>query len=206
MAKYKQSEFAKLCGINKSSLPAYKKRKQIVVVDGLVDDADPVNAMFLAKCLEKLKLKPSSSDPDNSEPNHASPEKKKLKGEKGKETFAELMVRNKELENEKKVEEIEKLRKQNAKMDGESIPTDIAKSIFSIYGKNITISFQNVAENWLVNLSKLKGLSSSEYAEFRSILINGINEGVEKAQKESKKSIAQVIKEYSLKREVGEHD
>ena len=38
------------------------------------------------------------------------------------------------------------------------------------------------------------------------ILINGINEGVEKAQKESKKSIGQVIKEYSLKREVGEHD
>lgn len=205
MAKYKQSEFAKLCGINKSSIPTYKERKQIIVEDGLVDDANPTNALFLAKSQEKNKLKISlKSDTEVDQPEVAAPAGKKKKD--GNDSYAQLVLRQKQLENEKKIEEIEKLKKQNAKMDGESIPTEIAKSIFAIYGKSITISFQDVSENWLVNLSKLKGLSSSEFAEFRSILINGINDGVLKAQKESKKAIAQVIKEYSQKRDVGEHD
>jgi hypothetical protein len=37
-------------------------------------------------------------------------------------------------------------------------------------------------------------------------LAKGINEGVLKAQVESKRAIGNIIKEYSLKREVGEHD
>lgn len=214
MAKYKQVEFAALCGIARTSLPPYIKSGQVVVVDKTIDDKHPLNVIFLQKCLAKKALKPISPIELDSEElprqevnNLDTPTTSKRRDQTGGDlSYQELLVINKELENEKKVEEIEKLKKQNAKMDGESIPTEIAKSIFAFYGKSITTAFHDASDNWLINISKLKGLSSSEYAEMRIVLITAINEGVMKAQQESKRAINNIIKQYSVKREVGEHD
>lgn len=205
MAKYKQVEFAKLCGIPKSSLPAYKSRKQIFVEDNLIDEDHPINAAFILKSQAKQKLKPDIS-PASESKNISSPETTS-KVKKGKSVdYAALMEEQKRLDIQKTFEEIEKLKKQNMKMDGESMPTDIVISIFSMYGKSITTSMWRVAENWLISFSKIYNLSSTQYAEMRGILVTGINEGVLNANVESKKNINNIIKEYSLKREIGEHD
>lgn len=214
MAKYKQVEFARLCGINKSSMPAYVQRKKVIVEDGLVDDTNPVNQAFLLKFQEKQKLNnPVATEHVQSDTDEKSTaleptlKEQKVKGKQQKgSSYHELELQKKALDIEKTQQEIELLEKRNMKMDGESIPTDIVKSIFSYYGKNITTSFHNAAENWLTKIARIKGLSNTELAEMRGDLAKGINEGVLKAQEESKKAIASIIKEYSLKREVGEHD
>jgi hypothetical protein len=211
MARLKQVEFAKLCGIPKSSLPIYIKRNKIIIEDGLVDAENPANVAFQLRMIEKQKSKESNeseSEPREKEEkvkNSTNGKPKKEGSHKGA-AYHELEKIKKELDIEKTGEEIELLKKKNMKIDGESIPTEIVKSIFSYYGKNITTSFHNTAENWLTKIAKIKGLSNGELAEMRGELAKGINEGVLKAQVESKRAIGNIIKEYSLKREVGEHD
>lgn len=214
MTRLKQVDFAKECGLPKSSLPIYIKRNKIIVADGLIDKENPINTAFLKKCQEKQKLKesnvsekkPREIEEKSGESAIKKPRKNARKDNDEGLEYHELEKIKKQLDIEKIQEEIELLEKKNMKMDGESIPTEIVKSIFSYYGKNITTSFHNSAENWLTKIAKIKGLSNGELAEMRGELAKGINEGVEKAQTESKRAIANIIKEYSLKREVGEHD
>ena len=202
MAKYKQVEFAKLCGIPKSSLPSYKKRKQVIVTDGMIDDQDPVNLAFLLKFSSRIESPVES-------PVVAIVSNKKSSNKKSSEydvSYHELEKQKKALDIEKIQQEIELLAKRNMKMDGESVPTDIVKSLFSLYGKNMTTGFHNSVENWLTKIAKMVNLSDADLAEMRVELRKGANEAVEKAQMETKRSLSEVIKEYSLKREVGEHD
>lgn len=215
MAKHKQVNFAKLCGIQKSSLPSYIKRNKVVIEDGWIDDSHPVNAAFVSKFQSRAKLEESNiseqsageisnTDKNSTKSDIGNPSKKKAKSSSV--DFHELEKEKKALDIQKINEEIELLKKRNMKMDGESVPTEIVKNLFSVYGKSIMGAQHAFSENWLTKIAKLKGLSSAEMAEMRGVMIKGLNEIVIKAQAESKKQVANIIKEYSLKREVGEHD
>jgi len=215
MAKYKQVEFAELCGIPRTSLPPYIKSGQVIVEDKEIDEGNAVNQMFLQKCRAKTLLKKSNNSEqntvetsNNSQENTISEARNKVKNKRkgGGSDYGSILIEMNELKNEKLLEEIELLKKRNMKMDGESIPTELVRNLFSIYGKGITNAQQSFSENWLTKFSKLKGLSSSEMAEMRGQMIKGLNDIVIKAQAESKKQIGNIIKEYSLSRGIGEHD
>jgi hypothetical protein len=212
MPKYKQVEFAKLCGVAKTSLPSYRKRNQIVVEDGMIDGDNPINMAFLLKFQSRVEKEAPSAEkaPEIIEStNTNSQPEKQIKVKKNKDqdsSYHELEKIKKALDIEKTEEEIELLKKRNAKMDGESIPTEVVKNIFSVYGKNMVINFHNSSKNWLTIMAKMVNLTNAQIAEMDMELKKGANEAVLKAQLDSKKAISNIIKEYSLKREVGEHD
>jgi hypothetical protein len=198
MAKYKQIEFARMCGKDRTFLPPYIRNGKVIVEDGMVDDMNPINAFFLEKWSGRKKV--DTAD-DTKEP----VENKKPKNKSISE-YQSLENQKKALDIEKIQEEIDLLKKKNMKMDGESVPTDAVKSIFSMYGKNMVVNFHSAAENWLTRIAKIHNLSDSTLAEMRGELSAGINEAVTKSQIESKKALDTIIKELSVKREVGEHD
>src|SRR6478609_3925964 len=191
MARYKQAEFARLCGIQDTSIPAYIKRNKIVVDGGYIDDENLINYSFMKSCFDKKSLE------KHKQPDNATGTIQEQNGISVKKTQLGLL---------KIEEETELLRKRNMKIDGESVPTDIVRTIFSDYGKNIVKSFQAAAENWLTRLSKTKGLSNTELANFRQELTLSINDAVDRAQEESKRGINSIVGDYTKKRGVGEHD
>jgi|SRR6478609_1101538 len=207
MARYKQAEFARLCGIQDTSIPAYIKRNKIVVDGGYIDDENLINYSFMKSCFDKKSLE-KHKQPDNAtgtiqEQNGISV--KKTQNDNSLDLY-DLEKKKKQLGLLKIEEETELLRKRNMKIDGESVPTDIVRTIFSDYGKNIVKSFQAAAENWLTRLSKTKGLSNTELANFRQELTLSINDAVDRAQEESKRGINSIVGDYTKKRGVGEHD
>ena len=92
------------------------------------------------------------------------------------------------------------------KMIGASIPTELVKMVFAQHSKSITSAFHTGADNFLMEISKTKGLNRNELAEMRGALILIINKAVDKSIEESKKSISNIVQEFSVKKEVGEKE
>ena len=215
MAKYKQVEFAELCGIKRGQVSVYVSRGKLIIDNELLDESHPVNASFIQKCQTKNFLKKSNVSeqitvqiPLEERDSTILDSEIKAKGKRkaGQSDYAQLLMEMNELKNEKLLEEIELLKKRNMKMDGESIPTVAVLSVISFFGKSYTDGTQQLMDNFLNQISSRKGMSSAEHAEFRGILIKGINDVANRANKESKKSITNIIKEFSVSRGVGEHD
>jgi hypothetical protein len=47
MALLKVSEFAKLYNLNRTNIYTYQKRGKLIIVEGYVDDSNPINAIFI---------------------------------------------------------------------------------------------------------------------------------------------------------------
>lgn len=215
MALYKKSDFVKRYGITHAFLSVYIKRGKVNVEDGYIDDSDRSNSDFILFCLDKQKLKksnelkesPAEIGKENNNNTISIYEKNEDVVKKtGYKSKYELEQEKKALDIEKIQEEIDLLKKKNMKMDGESIPTEIVKALFSTYSKQITVQFYNSAEIFLNQISAFKKLSSAESSEMRGKLILNINEAVTNASKESKTSLSNIIKEYSNSKGIGEHD
>ena len=215
MAKYKQIEFAELCGIKRGQVSVYVARGKLIVEGELLDENNPINKAFIEKCQVKGILKKSNDSEQNTavisntEQNNTiseSAKKQKSKRKSSGSDYGDVLIEMNELKNEKLLEEIELLKKRNMKMNGESIPTAAVLSVISFFGKSYTDGTNQLMDNFLNQISARKSLTASEYAEFRGILIKGINEVATRANKESKKNIANIIKEVSISRGVGEHD
>lgn len=215
MAKYKQIEFAELCGIKRGQVSVYVGRGKLIVEDELLDENNPINRAFIEKCqIKQISKNPSASN--SSQPAVSITESKAVSrtGKKdkigrksgGDSSYAQLLKEMNELKNEKLLEEIELLKKRNMKMDGESIPTAAVISVISFFGKSYTDGTLQLMDNFLNQVSARKSLTASEHAEFRGIIIKGINEVATRTNKESKKNISNIIKEVSISRGVGEHD
>jgi len=215
MAKYKQIEFAELCGIKRGQVSVYVSRGKLIIEDELLDENNPINQMFIQKCLIKRKeekynepeqntVQISDSDEDNAILEH--PKREKGKRKEGNSDYAQQLIEMNKLKNEKLEEEIELLKKRNMKMDGEAIPTVAVLSVISFFGKSYTDGTNQLMDNVLNQISQRKALTAAEHSEFRGMIIKGINEVATRANRESKKNIDNIIREVSISRGVGEHD
>lgn len=226
MAFLSKKEFSDLCGIPTNALAVYVKRKKVVLSGEFVDDTLPKNKAFLKKKSVAKKRKSVATDskpkteskkqnsnnlPKNPAPNlpvykKDPPEPKpQITDPEPDSTFLleqeKLTLQNTQLERANEIAQIkiEKLR-------GDVIPTDIVKNTFMQHFKSITTSFHQGADNVLIKIAQKYDLSRQEVANYRGELISIINDCVKDAVEESKKSIQNIVNEYSQVKGVGERE
>lgn len=216
MALYKPTEFADLCGITLANLSTYKGRNKVVCSSNMYDDSNEVNAAFLAKQLAKKgrndDVKPvnTAEKPTIVVQNDAVlDEKRKRSSTKTDDTgeggsIHQLDKQKKKLDIEKTAEEIELLRKKNEKMDGDLVPTELAKALIKLHFTSATNQFKNSIENMLTSWTKKKDFSREEVADIRHQLTENMNDAIKQSVKESQKGLLQIVNDYKVKRGIGE--
>lgn len=211
MALHTKKEFADLCGIQTKDLSNYIRRGKVILSGDLIDMSITENSAFYEKRktnaapVSEIKLPqypPGLDAPDYSK-------KKKVKyseptSDLSERSLFELTKLKLEKEIEEKDQKIELLKKRNEKMDGESIPTDLVKVLVAQLSKSMTASFQIGADNFLIEISTLLGITPTQMAELRGKLVVIINKGIEKSVAEARQNIKNIAEEYATKKEVGE--
>jgi hypothetical protein len=118
----------------------------------------------------------------------------------------ELDKKRSELTNEQMQLKIDMERVKLEKQMGQVIPTELVKSVIAQHSKSITVAFQIAGNDLIANMAKRKGFSGEEVAELRAVLTNAINKAVADSVNESKKTLKNIVAEYSAKRGVGERN
>jgi hypothetical protein len=210
MPKLTKKQFADLCGMPTNRLAIYIQRKKIEVEDNEIDINNEHNRLFLEKYAKKEsyvspkkeKKKPEPTVIINLEPETISETPK----ERTNLTLTQL-EREKKLADLQKVEvdtRIAKLREE--KLMGQNIPTELVKGVVSQMSKSFVSKFKDGAENILISVSKMKGLSNEEMAKLRGELVAIINESIKSSVNDCKKQVSTIVATYSNSRGVGEHD
>ena len=201
MSLHTIKEFATICGVNVQYLDVYKKRGKLFIrKDKLIDDQNEFNANFARKRIKKLaEKKPINLPLPIVKNSYANPP----------ESAADTHGYN--LEQQKKAldialitEKIEIERLKKEKLEGSVIPTDLVKGIFSNSFKAVTNRFYQAAESLSEIMITQVGGTRDDKVKFRGKLIDAINIAVKDSQNESRRAIANIVKEYSQKRGVGE--
>ncbi len=217
MALHTKKDFASLCGIATNNLSVQISRKKVIEKDGFIDDADQINAAFIQKRASKIIIKPEKPAPVKILPAVLQEKETKLpetpleNSENQEKDLSSLSYA--QLEKEKKLADLLKTQAdtthrnlQIEKLTGASIPTELVKEVVSNLSKTLISSFKDGADYFLIEIQKQKNLTAVELAELRGALITIINNASSKAITESKKRIKNIVADYSIKREVGEHD
>jgi len=209
MGRLSKKKFAELCGMPTNALAVYIKRKKIELRNDEIDLASEVNRLFLEKHggkenytppapKPKIKVEVPEEVPETIEQNSSAPRTNL--------TLTQL-EREKKLADLQKVEvdtRIAKLKEE--KLMGQNIPTELVKGVISQLSKSFVSKFKDGAENILISVSKMKGLSNEEMAKLRGELVAIINESVKTSVADGKKQVASIVAAYSQSRGVGEHD
>lgn len=210
MALHTKQDFAALCSLTVSNLGNYIKRKKVILSGDFVDDKLETNKIFLTKrSISKAKLEPASAEKILQVAEPVLPELNNLNvSDPNTNTddmnLVHLNKKKLHLENEKRQREIAILEVKKQKLHGIVIPTELVKIIFSQHFKAVTAEFQNAADNLLMEIAKRKDFNRNELAELRGQLTDIINIAINKSVDNSKKTIDNIIFEYSEKKEVGE--
>jgi len=181
--------------VSKASITKAIGNGKLVVNDrGMIDDQHPANnaqmVTWLASKEDKAELEPVAQ-----------------KGGKQPQTPANKLRDEKlRLETEKLKEEIEWKKIQNAKANGEVIPTDLALATAAQLGKELGTAYQNAAEKMLTKIAQRYGLDNNDIAFERRELLENINKATEEGVEASLANIENIANEYAVKRGVGEHN
>jgi hypothetical protein len=214
MALYKQGEFAQKCGIEQAYLTMYRKRGKVILTeDGMVDEANSTNALFLQKCLSRPKKeeKVKSEEPEKVQiekpvkskkaPKARNTEKKTEAEEKADERFdldtAKKRIEIKKLEREAMLADMEHERKV-----GKLLPVDPVQSLLIHTIKNYTVAFKQASDKLLMDFANRAKMNRNEIAEMKGELIAAINRAAEQGLSESKRSVSQIIAEYSQMKKI----
>lgn len=225
MPRYTRKEFAELCGVTPVYVNQYVARKKIILNEsGEIDTAFPMNAAFYEARKgslpqqQEVKKEVAQQSKEKVKPKKLPqtiyvPEVPKAKSGKHNMNSEEIekMTTNFEMDNalkrlemEKKELEVEKLKIQNAKLNGEVIPTDLVKMIFAQHFKSVTTAFHQGADNFITEITKRLDLKRDEMVRLRKELVEIINQAVNDSIEDSKGSIDNIQEEYSQTRGVGE--
>lgn len=205
MALYTRKQFYELCGIGKSHLNVYISRSKVILDGELIDDNNPTNKLFLAKCLEKKQANVESKpQPKVNIPQVENSGDQIIQKSIPDKNINELERALKEAELKKKEVDIQLALLKEEKLRGVVIPTDIVKVVFSQHFKSITSAFHQAADNLIVNIAKKKDLDREEVAQIRGELIEITNLAINDSVDNSIKNIKNIVAEYSEKKGVGE--
>lgn len=174
-----KKDFANLCGgvdskpVSMTTIYSDIKRDKIEVLsNGKIDVDNPVNSEYVRnrRSSEKTKAKVKVIEVDR--------EKKQIEKLQAEENLRIAQIKRQKLE-------------------GELIPTDLVKNIFSTHFRTYTQSFHNAAEQIAVDLVKKLGGSREDTAWAKGQLVITINNAVKKGRDLSKQEVDVVVKEYS---------
>lgn len=211
MARYTQAEFARECGVSSAKISMYKKRKKIFVgEDGYFHDTLQVNAAFLNDHRNKQSAKTESATTPLSSPI----EEPKIKSKNYKQD--NVTVEGKiqlSLDQQKKTLEIEKLKVdtrlqelKEEKIRGEVVPISLAQPVFQSFHQAVITSQKESIEVLLIEISMEYRLTGEQLARLRGKLLTILNEGSDKAVTMAQRNLTMLVEEFSIKKEVGEHE
>lgn len=207
MALYKKADFAKLCGLTTGNLTNYITRKQVIMVDGLIDDQESKNKLFLEKRKPRENTTETSNPPASSSEGHVSETKKKgKKVETSDNTWAELEKKKLELEILKKTEEVEKLKNQNAKQQGDVIPYALIPPLFEQQARSFATNFRNGLELMLTKVQKMADLDRDQMAKLKTEQLEIINISINNSFDDMQKVVDKIAADFSQNKGVGERN
>lgn len=210
MALVSKREFAELCGKQTKWLSNYIGRGQVIVGDNdLIDTKDDKNAAFLQR-------HGASSVPIIVAP---APQKKgknplqglKVTDDEGNEVDMDAVPDMKtserllkHLDAEKRKREIIKLELDNQKKQGEVVPVEpIGHLVFQF--KQYILTQQKITyERFLDEVSHKYSITPEDMAQYRGHFIKALNQSMIEATENFTSNLESILKEYTVKRGVGE--
>lgn len=227
MAFHSKKDFAGLCGLKTKELAVYIKRNKVVLSGDYIDDSIEVNRDFLLKyknrkAMRKVPIsnrpeekqdKPKSPPPNIQDPEYQPDDDFNITNDEGDEGSADpsksmytLNKKRLKVEIAKKTRETEILKLREQKIKGEIVPIDIIKNLFSLHTQSIISAQKDGIEELLINLSGEMRLSSEQLGRLRGKMVDILNNAVDKAIIITQRSMKVVVKEFTVKKDVGEHD
>ncbi len=207
MAKLTKAQFAKECKIKSGNLSNYISRGKVIVKNDLIDTENEFNIAFLNKQLSKghpskskepvKSIVKPKTDPD--------PENPEEIDEENIPSFQASVKRLKYYDTLKRKKEIEALQITIDAKKGIVIPSELVKPIFLQHNQFIVTEFKNVADDILRVISKKHSLTVNEIADIKGQLVISINSAIKKSIQSSIKNVSNIIRDFSVKKGVGEH-
>jgi hypothetical protein len=233
MAFYLRSQFAELCGVSKAEVSMNIKRGKIILSGDYVDDSIRSNAEFIEKWQIKRglkivsakepepvavlkptsepipeavpaplpnripKIEPPKPRPAPKSPNIQPPNEFMYAGN-------QLDAQIKSVELERKLEDLEIAKLKRQKMAGESMPTDLVKNTISVYSRSVSRSFNNAADNLLVEFQTMADISREQVSVMRGKLNAIVNKAINDAYENAIDMVDNIVDEYSETRGKGE--
>jgi len=221
MGLHKPGAFAKICHVGPSAVSMAVTRGQLVKSGDYIDDLNAMNAAWKTIQLINAAAKGININQPAAlaAPNVAAPAAQRLaapnvgsqSADAGDDAASPLEIANLKVEglrlyNKKTAEEIEKLQIQNAKANGEVIPTELAQSSTIQLAKTMATAYKDAAEDLLTRLAKRYNMSNTDLATERGNLINTINTATDEGIEAALAMLDSVAEEFAVKRGVGEHN
>lgn len=214
MALYTKKDFAKLCFRKPNDLSNNIKRAKVVVEDsGMIDSDHAVNAAFIKISQEKAKLNDAPDvvihKVESTKTGSTKPKPVQQQEENDSEGMPDYITLTKQ-EKYRKVKKLDseitlndlKIEKQR----GELIPTDLITNVTVMLAESIRIAHTDSVENEITVIAQNLGLSGVELADLRTRLTKVINTATDTAINVAKKSIKNIVLEYSDIKGVGERE
>lgn len=202
MALYTRKEFYEKCGIQKAHLNVYIQRGKVILSsEGLIDDTIEKNRIFYERQLIKLQV---NGIPVKKTVTEEKPEAEKRTDNFNSKIVFELEQKLKQAELEKKEVDTRIALLKEEKLRGIVIPTDIVTMLFAQHFKSMSVEFNQGADNLITEFSKMAELNITQISELRGKLIAIVNDAIHRGIEESKKSVKNIVAEYSEKKGVGE--
>lgn len=225
MALHLKSQFAVLCGLTYAEVSMNTKRGKIILSGDYIDDKIKQNAEFIEKWQVKrglkvpkaaqilvpdevvLEVEPIKAPPIPNVQKPLAPLPRKIPNVQEPEfhfSGNQLDKQIKEVDLERKMEELEIAKLKRQKMAGESMPTDLVKNTISVYSRSVSRSFNNAADNLLVEFTVLAELTREQVSEMRTKLNTIVNTAVKNACDNAMDMVDNIVDEYKEVRGRGE--
>lgn len=184
---------------NKAKLAMWVKRGKLIEVDGKIDDTNLINRDWI------LKQKDSANQEDRPQTQvQREPDRSYDEVPEGSAYGIEKKLKAQQLEKLKVDTRIAELKEE--KIRGEVIPVELIKNLFSTHTQSIITSQKDGIEELLISISSEARLTGDQLAKLRGKMITTLNRAVDKAITITEKNMKAMVDEFSIKREVGEHD
>ena len=206
MGLLKVSEFAKKYGIARNNVYTYRDREKLIVVDGWIDEENPINKIFLysretsakVKIYPTEKLKPIPEQPAIDETLPAKQSREKVRRATSEPEQGSLWTDHKKtnaLRDKKLEEEIRLAKLKNDRTEGRLIPVDIIKrSTSEIIARYKMNSLQMTEQLIRDSLNELLA-SNEQITSACSKLVDIFNETSKRAVFETRIAIQNIINE-----------
>lgn len=200
MALFELKEFALRCGVKPAYVQQYLKREKVTQrADGLFDDQDEKNVLFMATRKKADLFESAKSTVPVSSAEEGKPLPPKIEN-----PLVEMEKRKKQLEIDKLEQDLRLNRIRELKLTGEVVPTDQVQSLFIQHNKSIINNFHQAGDNMITEIAKRYNLTPDQVAELRFDLVNKTNKAALDSMQDSLKQVDFIQQEYSQKRERGE--
>lgn len=183
-------------------------RGKVVLCDDAehIDTTFPTNRDFMETQRAKRGLKAPKAKTKNSAkpPTPKAPKTEVPAQVEAAEGVLSLEKQIKQADLKKKEQEIEKLKLQNAKLQGQLIPTELVKSLIREFSEAMKISYLDAVESYTTIVAKQKKLTREEESKIKQHFTALINDTLKKQGVNAKKQLKNIVEDYQEVRGKGE--